>query len=102
MRNRIDSSEGSPELARPSGPGALKDNRIRRVVIFTGGLLYSVRKGIAELVNAFPETEWLIVEHTPRRSIRSLLRNQWRNIRKNGWRWIPYQTEDIAMRVAEK
>lgn len=76
--------------------------QIRRVVIFTGGLLYSVRKGIVDLVTAFPEMEWLILEHAPRKSVRTLLRNQWRHIRKNGWRWFPYQAWDIAARLSQK
>lgn len=76
--------------------------RIRRAVIFTGGLPYSVRHGIAELVRSFPQIEWLILEQAPRKSVRILLRNQWRNIRKNGWRWVPYQARDIAARLSQR
>ncbi|MEO8133051.1 MAG: polysaccharide deacetylase family protein [Betaproteobacteria bacterium] len=75
---------------------------VRRAVILTGNLSYSVRKGIVELVRDFPDTSWLILEQAPRRSIRILLRNQWRNIRKNGWRWFPYQARDMAARLALK
>jgi peptidoglycan/xylan/chitin deacetylase (PgdA/CDA1 family)/folate-dependent phosphoribosylglycinamide formyltransferase PurN len=73
---------------------------IRRVLIVTGALsLYSVRKGIAELVGNFPPVEWMILESAPQKSAGVLLRNQWRNIRKNGWRWIPYQAWDLVERV---
>jgi len=78
-----------PDLRRP----------ILRVVIFTDGLRYSVCKGIAELIRIFPQIEWLILEQSSRKSIRILLRNQWRNVRKNGWRWLPYQARDIVARV---
>ena len=76
---------------------------IRRVVIITGGLnLYSVRKGIAELARNFPRIEWMILENAPRKTIRILLRNQWRNIKKNGWRWIPYQAWDAVAGLLRK
>jgi peptidoglycan/xylan/chitin deacetylase (PgdA/CDA1 family)/folate-dependent phosphoribosylglycinamide formyltransferase PurN len=76
---------------------------LRKVVIITAGLnLFSVRKGIAELARNFPQVDWLVLEHTPRKSAGVLLRNQWRNIRKNGWRWIPYQAHDVAARVMGK
>lgn len=74
---------------------------IRRVVIITGGFnLYSVRKGIVELVRNFPQIEWMVLESAPQKSIRLLLRNQWRNIRKHGWRWIPYQAWEVVARLS--
>ena len=72
-------------------------------MIVTGALgLYSVRKGIAELVRNFPEIEWMILESAPRRTFAVLLRNQWRNIRKNGWRWVPYQAVDLLARFSRE
>lgn len=93
------SASQQTELASASGsPIAL-----RKVVIITAGLgVFSVRKGIVELARAFPQIEWMVLEHSPRKSVRMLLRNQWRNVRKNGWRWIPYQASDIAARVVGK
>lgn len=97
MHARTESAQPVPSLTATSVPHA---GPIRKVVIFTGGLqLYSVRRGIAELTQAFPQCEWLILEHAPRKSVRVLLRNQWRNLKKNGWRWIPYQARDIAGRL---
>src|SRR6185437_9654269 len=72
----------------------------RRLVVFTGDLSHSVRKGIVELDRAVPGLKWLVVWQRPRRSIAHLLRSQWRNLRRNGWRWIPYQFFDLCGRLA--
>jgi methionyl-tRNA formyltransferase len=73
-----------------------------RIVVFTGNLAYSVRKGIDELDRTMPGIEWLILEHAPRKGAATLLRNQWRNLKRNGWRWIPYQLGDIAQRIGAR
>ena len=33
---------------------------------------------------------WLVLLHTPAKTLRQVLRNQWLNLSRNGWRWIPY------------
>ena len=66
-----------------------------RIAVFTAELGYSVRKGIVEIDRAIPYLSWLIVIHSPKKSLRILLRNQWRNLRRNGWRWVPYQVIEI-------
>jgi peptidoglycan/xylan/chitin deacetylase (PgdA/CDA1 family) len=72
----------------------------QNIVVFTGDLTYSVRRGIVELDRAIPGLSWLILcERRPRAAGR-LLRNQWRNLRRNGWRWIPYQLGDIRARMS--
>ena len=73
-----------------------------RIVVFTGGLAYSVRQGIIEIDRAIDGVQWLIVVETPRRTVGRLLRSQWRNLRRNGWRWIPYQVTDLWQRVAAR
>lgn len=70
-----------------------------RIVVFTGEMTYSVRKGIAEIDRAIPGLQWLVLIHSPRKGAKQLLRNQWRNLRRNGWRWIPYQCDDILERL---
>jgi hypothetical protein len=72
---------------------------LKRIVIFSGALLYSVRKGIAELSETFPEVEWLVAEQVPNRSVSRLSRNQWRNLRRHGWRWVPYELKDVTLRL---
>lgn len=70
-----------------------------KIVVFTGNLAYSVSKGIVELDRAIPDLCWLIVIYSPRKTPFQLLRNQWRNLYRNGWRWIPYQVIDILQRM---
>ena len=71
-----------------------------KIVVFSGNLSYSVRKGIVEIDAATPDISWLVVLHSPSRTLRRLLRNQWLNLRRNGWRWIPYQVSDLLRRIA--
>ncbi len=64
-------------------------NGIDRIAIFTGDLsAFSVRWGVGELVNRFPEIRWLLVEHRPPRSLRIVARNKWRQLRREGVRTI--------------
>jgi len=72
----------------------------RRIAVFTASLSYSVRKGIVAIDRAVPGLDWLILVHAPPRSARVLARNQWRNLKRNGLRWIPYQLAEIAGRFA--
>lgn len=66
-----------------------------RIAVFTGNLSYSVRKRIVQLDRAMPGLSWLVLLHSPPKTPARLLRNQWRNFRRNGWRWIPHQTLEI-------
>jgi peptidoglycan/xylan/chitin deacetylase (PgdA/CDA1 family) len=73
-----------------------------RLVVFTGNPSFSVRKGIVEIDRALPGTEWLILIHAPRKTARQLARSQVRNIRRNGWRWIPYQGGDVLNQLVQR
>lgn len=73
-----------------------------RFVVFTGRLHGSIRRGILELHRAAPRASWLILVHAPRKPLRLLLRNQWRNLKRNGWRWIGYQGGDILRIVQSR
>jgi methionyl-tRNA formyltransferase len=77
---------------------ATRASGMKRIAVFTGELTYAVRKAVAELSAAFPAVEWLIVEHAAKKSPRQLVRNQWRHLRRNGWRWLPH----LARLVAER
>jgi peptidoglycan/xylan/chitin deacetylase (PgdA/CDA1 family) len=72
---------------------------VNTLVVFTASVNYSVRKGIVEIDRTFEGISWLIVLNVPRRRMVRLLRNQWRNFRRNGWRWIPYQASQIMHSV---
>jgi peptidoglycan/xylan/chitin deacetylase (PgdA/CDA1 family) len=70
-----------------------------RIVVFTSSLAHSVCKGIVEIDRAIEGLSWLVLLHAPRKSARQLLRNQWLNLKRNGWRWIPYQAADLWQRA---
>lgn len=70
------------------------------IVVFTGRLDYSVVKGIVDIDESLDASlSWLIVVHEPAKHIGRLIRNQWGNLRRNGWRWIPYQAQDVFARL---
>jgi len=60
------------------------------IVVFTADLDYTVRKGIVHIEKAIPDICWLVALHAPQKSFSILIRNQWLNFRRNGWRWLPY------------
>lgn len=69
------------------------------IVVFTASLSYSVRKGIVAVDRAVPNLDWLVLLHVPSRGLPKLLRSQWRNLRRNGVRWIPYQAAEVVRRL---
>lgn len=70
-----------------------------RIVVFTGDPSFSVRKGIVEIDRRIPGLQWLVVRHAPQKTARQLIRNQVRNLRKNGWRWVPYQLAELRASI---
>lgn len=70
------------------------------IAVFTGDLGYWVRKGILDIDASVPGLRWLVVVHSPQRTVASVLRSQLRNLRRNGWRWIPHQVADVWHRIA--
>ena len=70
-----------------------------KIVVFTGNDGYSVRQGIAAIERVLPGLRWLLVIHARRKTAPELLHSQWANLKKNGWRWIPYQAADIWWRM---
>src|SRR6476469_1604948 len=71
-----------------------------RIVVFTCVPSFPVRAGIVAIDEAIAGLEWLVLVHVPRRRPAALLRNQWRNLRRNGWRWLPYQAGNVIRQVA--
>jgi peptidoglycan/xylan/chitin deacetylase (PgdA/CDA1 family) len=69
-----------------------------RLAIFTASLAPHVMRTIAKLLET-PDVEVLVVQHAPAKPASRLVRNQWRNLKRNGWRWIPYQTAEIAAKL---
>lgn len=79
--------------------GATVDSPNRRVVVFTGDLSASVRKGIVRVDRAIDGLSWLVLVHAPRRRMTKLLRSQWQNLRRHRWRWIPYLLGELWRRA---
>ena len=74
-----------------------------RIVVFTADLSHAVRQGIVDIDDGAPGPfSWLVLLHAPHRTLTQLLRSQWINLRRNGWRWIPYQMSDLIDRVAAR
>jgi peptidoglycan/xylan/chitin deacetylase (PgdA/CDA1 family) len=64
---------------------------IRRCVVLAGRWDFGVRRHVGRLADAFPDVDWLVLIHRPGRTSASLARSQVRNLRRHGWRWIPYR-----------
>ena len=71
-----------------------------RLVVFTADLGYTVRAGIAAIDAALPGASWLVLVHAPRRTVPRLVRNQWRQLRRNGLRYVPAFAAEVAQRLA--
>ncbi len=70
-----------------------------RLVVFTASLSDHVERTIARVLREHHDCELLVMLHQPHKPARRLIRNQFRNLRRHGWRWIPYQANDIARRL---
>lgn len=66
------------------------------ILIFTGHVDFNVRLNVVRLAERFPDFRFTILLHKPSKKPATLLRNQWRNLLRHGWRWIPYQGAEIA------
>jgi methionyl-tRNA formyltransferase/peptidoglycan/xylan/chitin deacetylase (PgdA/CDA1 family) len=71
-----------------------------RIIIFTARLDFNVRWNVMAIAERFPDCELAVLLHAPRKTPAQLLRNQWRNLRRHGWRWIPYQSAEIVQLLA--
>jgi len=70
-----------------------------RLVVFTGDLGYAVRAGIAAIDAALPGASWLVLVHAPRKSAVTLLRSQWRQLKRERWRWLPAFASELCRRM---
>lgn len=71
-------------------------------VVFTATEMVSVRQSIASLLEHFPTAQITVLQHAPQKSVKQLLRSQQRNLKRHGWRWIPYQSGEVVRRVVAK
>lgn len=72
------------------------------IVIFTANLDFNVRWNIVSLAERHPTCTFTVLVHAPRKKPAALLRNQWKNLRRHGLRWIPYQSAEILRMVAAR
>ena len=72
------------------------------IVVFTGNLSYFTRKAIVEINREISGLSWLILYHNPEKTLKRLLKIQWRHFKRNGWRWIHYQTVNVWNKLTEK
>ena len=79
-----------------------KMNNIERLVIFSGNLDFYVRWNIISLVNEYPHARVTILLHSPSKNIGQIFRNQFKNLNRHGWRWIPYLVSEILNIFASK
>lgn len=73
-----------------------------KLVIFTGHLDFNVRWNVVCLADQFADAQLTVLVHAPRKRAAKLVSNQLRNIRRHGWRWIPYQLAEIGGILAAK
>ena len=73
-----------------------------RVVVFTASTAFSVRKGIVEIVDRVGNIRVMVCQQVKPRTISGIVRSQWKNLKKHGWRWIPYETASIIEQVSSK
>jgi peptidoglycan/xylan/chitin deacetylase (PgdA/CDA1 family) len=70
-----------------------------RIVVYTAAAQsFHVTRTISAIVDRFPDVEILVLNHRPARPIGKLIRNQVRNLRRHGWRWLPYQASELLHR----
>lgn len=72
------------------------------IVLFTSNLDFNVRWNVITLAERFPQVQFTILQHAPQKRLGRLFRNQWRNLKRHGWRWIPYQSAEITGLVAKR
>lgn len=74
-----------------------------RIVAYTAALHgHDFDQTIVALLEKYPTLEILALEHRPHKPLKLLIRNQFRNIRRHGWRWIPYQLSEIVERLSAR
>ncbi len=66
------------------------------IIIFTANLDFNVRWGVGTLAERFPTYRFTIVQQVPSKPASRLVRNQFRNLKRHGWRWVPYQCAEIV------
>jgi len=91
---------GSPEASTLDSERRTSSRQ--RLVVYTGDLSFTVRKGIVEIDDALSGLDWLIIECKAPRTLRKLWKSQVMNVRRHGWRWLTYQLGNVATRLIRR
>lgn len=74
-----------------------------KIVVYTAAAeAHHVLRTIDSLYEEIPEIEILVLRHRPHKPINKLVRNQFRNLKRHGWRWLPYQFSEILSQVMQR
>lgn len=72
----------------------------KNLVVYTADLSFSTIRIIVDINQMVADCRWLVVVHKPNKPLSVLLKNQWKNLRYHGLRWIPYQLVDVVQRIS--
>lgn len=72
------------------------------ILIFTAKLDFNLRWNVVTLAEKFPNFQFTILLHAPRKQIGRLVLNQLGSLRRHGWRWIPHQSAEIVSLLRTK
>jgi peptidoglycan/xylan/chitin deacetylase (PgdA/CDA1 family) len=75
---------------------------IKRFAVFTSKPNFSVLQGIRLLLDELADSECLVMIHAPARPASKLIKNQFRNLKRHGPAWIPYQSAEIIDLIADR
>jgi methionyl-tRNA formyltransferase len=73
-----------------------------QIIIFTANFDFNVRWGVLTLTEKFPDCQFTVLLYAPKKTVGRLLANQWKNVNRHGWRWIPYQGAEIVELLIKK
>lgn len=77
-------------------------NNIKNFVIFSGSLDFYVRWNIVALLDKHPHVHITVLLHNPPKITGRIIKNQFKNLIRHGWRWIPYQVSEALKLIASK
>ena len=74
-----------------------------KIVVYTAAAnSQHVIRTVSAIARRHKDAEFLILSHQPKRSAKKLVKNQFRNLKRHGWRWIPYQATEILQKLGGK
>lgn len=73
-----------------------------QIIIFTASLDFNVRWNVVSLAERYPHCRFTVLLHAPQKKPATLVRNQWRNLKRHGLHWIPYQLAEIVSLAAAR